>query len=148
MQRRSFIGGSASVVMAAAAFEAGAAAPPPADPAAFAARRRFVDTRFGRIACVERGKGPLALFLHAWPLNSYEWRGVLGPLSDVRRCVAPDFMGLGYTEVAQGQEITPQTQAEMLAGLMQALGAERADLVANASGGLVAQVFAARYPGK
>ncbi|HET6969888.1 MAG TPA: alpha/beta hydrolase, partial [Phenylobacterium sp.] len=108
--------------------------------------RRFADTPFGRIAYVARGHGPLALFLHAWPLNSYQWRGALTRLSDTRRCVAPDFMALGYTEVAPAQEITPATQADMLAAFMDALGERRADLVANDSGGLVAQMFAARHP--
>jgi pimeloyl-ACP methyl ester carboxylesterase len=69
-------------------------------------------------------------------------------LADVRRCVALDVMGLGYSEVREGQEITPAAQADMLAAFMDALGAKRADLVANDSGGLVAQLFAARHGGR
>src|SRR5215472_8448158 len=60
--------------------------------------RRFAATRFGRIAYVERGTGPVALFLHGFPLNSFQWRGVIRQLSGERRCVAPDAMGLGCTE--------------------------------------------------
>ncbi|HXC09826.1 MAG TPA: hypothetical protein VNV61_12930 [Steroidobacteraceae bacterium] len=43
--------------------------------------RRFVATRFGRIAYVERGTGPVALFLHGFPLSSFQWRGVIEQLS-------------------------------------------------------------------
>jgi haloalkane dehalogenase len=39
--------------------------------------RRFVATRFGQIAYVERGTGPVALFLHGFPLSSFQWRGVI-----------------------------------------------------------------------
>jgi pimeloyl-ACP methyl ester carboxylesterase len=150
MHRRHLIAGAAGLAAAALLApptDAGAAPVAGLDsPADFAAQRRFAATPFGRIAYVERGKGPLALFLHAWPLNGYQWRGALTRLSDARRCVAPDVMGLGYTEVAAGQEITPATQADMLAALMDVLGERRADFVANDSGGLVAQMFAARHP--
>ncbi len=74
------------------------------DAKAFHASRRFLQTSFGRIAYIERGTGDVALFLHGFPLNSFQWRGALDRLSSHRRCIAPDFMGLGYTEVAEGTE--------------------------------------------
>jgi haloalkane dehalogenase len=40
----------------------------------FERTRRFVDTEFGRIAYVERGKGPAALFVHGALLNGFQWR--------------------------------------------------------------------------
>jgi pimeloyl-ACP methyl ester carboxylesterase len=68
------------------------------DVPAFHASRRFAKTHFGRIAYIERSAGPVALFMHGLPLNGYQWRGALERLSSQRRCIAPDFMGLGYTE--------------------------------------------------
>jgi pimeloyl-ACP methyl ester carboxylesterase len=62
------------------------------------------------------------------------------------RCIAPDFLGLGYTHVADGQSVAPATQADMLAAFMDALGIDRADIVANDSGGAVAQLLATRHP--
>ncbi|WP_246193072.1 alpha/beta fold hydrolase [Pseudoxanthomonas yeongjuensis] len=116
------------------------------DAAAFHAARKFVATPFGRIAMVERGTGDAALFLHGFPLNGFQWRGALERLSPHRRCIAPDFLGLGYTEVAAGQDVAPAAQVGMLAALMDELSIDRADLVANDSGGAVAQLFLARYP--
>jgi pimeloyl-ACP methyl ester carboxylesterase len=55
-------------------------------------------------------------------------------------------MSMGYTEAHEGQQINPDTQAEMLAALLDALRLSAVDLVANDSGGLVAQVFVAKYP--
>lgn len=115
------------------------------DAAAFRAARRTAKTPFGEIAYVERGRGDAALFLHGFPLNGFQWRGAIDRLSAQRRCVAPDFMGLGYTDVATGQSVTPDAQVAMLVALLDALGIARADFVANDSGGAVAQLFAIRH---
>jgi len=121
---------------------------PPASLSAaeFHATRRFAATPFGRIAYMERGSGEAALFLHGFPLNSFQWRGVLGPLSALRRCIAPDFLGLGYTEPAPGQDVGPDAQVAMLIALLDKLAVGKVDLVANDSGGAVAQLFMTRYP--
>src|ERR1700736_4818855 len=73
--------------------------------------RRFAQTTFGRIAYIDRGTGPAALFLHGFPLSSFQWRGAIDRLSAQRRCLAPDSMGLGHTEVAGGQSVAPSAQA-------------------------------------
>ena len=114
--------------------------------ATFHASRRFAETSFGDIAYVERGTGDVALFLHGFPLNGFQWRGSLDRLSAYRRCVAPDFMGLGYTRVAPDQSVTPSAQTSMLAAFLDALSIRRVDLVANDSGGAIAQLFVTRYP--
>ena len=93
--------------------------------------RRFVATRFGRIAYVERGKGSVALFLHGFPLSSFQWRGVIEQLSGECRCIAPDAMGLGYTEVAPKQSLTPGAQADMLIAFLESLAIERVNLIGN-----------------
>jgi pimeloyl-ACP methyl ester carboxylesterase len=118
----------------------------PIDAAKFHAMRRFVKTDFGRIAYVERGKGQAALFLHGFPLNGFQWRGALERLSAHRRCIAPDFLALGYTEVAQGQSVAPGAQADMIATLLDSLSVSTVDIVANDSGGAVAQIFMTKHP--
>lgn len=152
MHRRAFLqfttGLIASGVMAAYAPRTGAKARAEAgmDEKRFHASRRFVQTSFGRIAYVERGSGEAALFLHGFPLNSFQWRGALERLSPYRRCIAPDFLGLGYTEVADGQSVAPDAQVAMLIALLDALGVARVDLVGSDSGGAVAQLFVTRHP--
>jgi pimeloyl-ACP methyl ester carboxylesterase len=118
------------------------------DAAAFHASRRFVATPFGRIAYVERGGGPAALFLHGFPLNGFQWRGALERLALHRRCLAPDFMGLGYTDATELQDLSPQAQADMLAAFLDGLSIAAVDLVANDSGGMIAQLFAAKHPAR
>jgi haloalkane dehalogenase len=108
--------------------------------------RRFANLPMSRVAYVEHGRGPEALFVHGYPLNGYQWRGALERLDAHRRCIAPDVMSLGFTETPQGQPITPHSQVEMLAALLDSLHIDSVDLVANDSGGLVSQVFVAKYP--
>ena len=113
---------------------------------AWTSRRRHVRTRAGRIAYVESGKGEAALFLHGFPLNGFQWRGALERLSGLRRCIAPDLLGLGFTEVAQGQSVAPAAQVGMLVELLDGLKIGSIDLVANDSGGAVAQLFLVAHP--
>ena len=107
--------------------------------------RRFADLPMGRIAYVERGKGPVALFLHGFPLNGYQWRGALERLSPYRRCITADFMGLGYTEAPADADLSLPAQVDMLVALLDHLKINEVDLVANDSGGLIAQLFVARH---
>ncbi len=113
----------------------------------FASSRKFVETTHGRIAYVERGSGPVALFIHGAVLNGYQWRHQLSGLADLRRVIALDTMGMGHTQVRPGQPLALSNQAEMFRAFLDALGVTQVDLVGNDSGGGAAQVFAARYPG-
>ncbi|MFZ6769658.1 alpha/beta fold hydrolase [Undibacterium sp. Di26W] len=116
------------------------------DAAAFGAMRRFASLPFGKIAYVERGHGDTALFLHGAPLNSFQWRGAIDRLSPYRHCIAPDFMGLGYTQVPAQQSLTADAQLGMLISLLDHLKAGKVDIVTSDSGGAVAQLFAVRHP--
>ncbi|MDB4914759.1 MAG: alpha/beta hydrolase fold protein [Gemmatimonadetes bacterium] len=119
---------------------------PAIDAATFHGMRRFADLSVGRVAYVERGTGDVALFMHGYPLNGFQWRGALERLSPYRRCIAADFMGLGYSEIPAGQSLTPEAQADMLAALLDHLSITRVDVVGNDSGGAIAQIFVARHP--
>lgn len=145
MDRRKFLR-AAAVVVAAGSFGIGPASADGLRAAEWTAARKFAKTPFGDIAYVERGVGRAALFLHGFPLNGFQWRGALPRLSPYRRCIAPDFMALGYTQVADGQSVAPDAQVAMLVSLLDTLGIDDVDLVANDSGGAVAQLFLVRHP--
>jgi haloalkane dehalogenase len=112
----------------------------------FHSTRQFTSTPFGRIAHVERGTGPVALFVHGLPLCGFQWRETIDDLSAVRRCMAPDLMGLGYSEIKPGQDISFESQARMLAAFLDARDIGQVDLVGNDTGGGVSQIFAALNP--
>jgi haloalkane dehalogenase len=153
MNRRYFLG-LAGTAVATAAFArraghdktASTAVAAPLDAAHFHASRRYVKTAFGTIAYVERGRGDAALFLHGFPLNSFQWRGALERLSPYRRCIAPDFLAMGYTQVAEGQDVGPDAQVAMLVAFLDTLGIIDVDVIASDSGGAVAQLLLVRHP--
>jgi pimeloyl-ACP methyl ester carboxylesterase len=108
--------------------------------------RKSVETASGRISYVEQGSGPVALFVHGVLLNGYLWRHQLEELGSLRRCIAPDLLAHGHTEIAQDQDVSVTANAHMLAQFLDALGIEQVDLVGNDSGGGICQIFAALYP--
>ena len=61
--------------------------------------RQRIETPSGRIAYREQGTGPVALFVHGVLLNGHLWRHQLAELSDIRRCLAPDLLAHGDTEI-------------------------------------------------
>src|SRR5690606_39582561 len=58
----------------------------------------------------------------------------------------PDFLGMGHSEVASGQGCEPEAQVAMLLELLDALSLPKVDVVANDSGGAVAQLLVALHP--
>ena len=111
---------------------------------------KTVRTLSGVIAYAEQGRDegqhPVALFVHGVLLNKHLWRHQLAHLSDIRRCLAPDLLAHGGTEVAPGGDVSVTANAKMLAQFLDALKIEQVDLVGNDSGGGIAQIFAALYP--
>lgn len=107
---------------------------------------QYAQTPSGRIAYVEQGEGPVALFVHGVLLNGHLWRHQLAGLADVRRCIAPDLLAHGATEIDAAQDVSVTANARMLREFLDALGIDSVDLVGNDSGGGIAQIFAATYP--
>lgn len=107
---------------------------------------KTVATPAGEIAYVEAGDGPVALFVHGVFLNSRLWRDVIEGVADTRRCIAVDLPGHGRTGPLDAFDYSLTALARVLEDVCEALGLEQVDLVANDTGGAVAQVFAATHP--
>jgi pimeloyl-ACP methyl ester carboxylesterase len=108
--------------------------------------RAHVSTPVGEVAYSDRGDGPPALFVHGVFLNGHLWRHVVDRVSDLRRCIAVDLLAHGATRIADDQDVSFDAQAAMLEGVCDGLQLAQVDLVANDSGGGIAQIFAARHP--
>ncbi len=107
---------------------------------------RSVQTPSGRIAYVEAGSGPVALFVHGVLLNKHLWRRQLAGLSDIRHCIAIDLLAHGDTEIDPAQDVSVTTNANMLREVLDALEIDQVDVVGNDSGGGISQIFAALHP--
>ncbi|MER6575948.1 alpha/beta hydrolase [Nonomuraea sp. NPDC001023] len=98
------------------------------------------------ITYVDVGRGPVTLFVHGVGTSSYLWRNVIAELRDERRCVALDLPAHGGSEPRD--DLSIPALAEAVEELCAGLGLDEVDLVANDTGGAVAQVFAVRHPGR
>ena len=107
---------------------------------------RTVPTRSGEMACVDVGEGRVALFVHGIATSGHLWRNVIGELEGERRCIAIDLPLHGATPPRDDYSLP--ALAESIEDFCDALGLTGVDLIANDTGGAVAQVFAARHPGR
>jgi pimeloyl-ACP methyl ester carboxylesterase len=108
-----------------------------------------VNTASGRIGYTEQGSGPVALFVHGVLMNKHLWRHQLAGLADMRRGIALDLLAHGDTEIDPAQDVSVTANAAMITEFLDALGIDKVDLIGNDSGGGgVAQIFAAKNPGR
>ena len=118
------------------------------------AHRHTAATRSAEISYIDIGTGPVALFVHGIATNAYLWRNVIDALigqrstqhPGQRRCIAVDLPLHGRSPVTDGQDLSIAALAAGLGEFCDALGLTGIDLVANDTGGAIAQIFAARHP--
>jgi pimeloyl-ACP methyl ester carboxylesterase len=92
------------------------------------------------------GQGPPVLLLHGMGGSLANFPRTIELLSRSRRVVALDLAGFGLSDRPRDADLTPQGQARLVRGLMQALGIEQADVIGHSLGGAIALHLAARYP--
>ncbi|HEX9065882.1 MAG TPA: alpha/beta hydrolase [Streptosporangiaceae bacterium] len=103
----------------------------------------------GRASYIDTGgPGRPVLFIHGLGTSAYLWRHVIGELAGRRRCVAVDLPLHGGTPAASDQDFSLPGLAAFVAGCCDALDLADIDVVANDTGGAVAQVFAAGNPAR
>jgi pimeloyl-ACP methyl ester carboxylesterase len=97
---------------------------------------------------VEAGEGPLVVLLHGFPEFWYGWRRQIPALAAAGyRVVAPDMRGYNLSDRPAGwREYDANLLAGDIAGLVKALGEERAQIVGHDWGAAVAYVLAMRHP--
>ena len=109
--------------------------------------RGQVHIRSGPASYIDTGgPGRAALFVHGVGTSSYLWRHVIGQLDGQHRCVAVDLPLHGETPAVADQDFSLPGLARFVADFCDALELTDVDLVANDTGGAIAQVFAAGNP--
>jgi pimeloyl-ACP methyl ester carboxylesterase len=93
----------------------------------------------------EAGDGEPVIFLHGIGSGSAGWTAQLDHFGKRWRAIAWDAPGYGGSGDLEGETPGTAAYADALAGLMDALGIERAHLVGNSLGSLFAGAFARRY---
>ena len=108
--------------------------------------RQLADTKSGPVGYIDVGSGRPALFVHGVGTSGLLWRNVIGALKDERRCIALDLPLHGQTPVHRGQDLSLTGLAKVVEDFCAALDLTGVDLVANDTGGAVAQIVAAHQP--
>jgi pimeloyl-ACP methyl ester carboxylesterase len=120
------------------------------DLATFEARRRTVSTRRGDVSYLEFGpdgsEGQAAVLVHGVGTNALLWRNVLTGLAPEDRAVALDLPLHGHTPAPPDGDLSLAALADTVVAFCEALDLSGVDLVANDTGGAVAQIVAARHP--
>ncbi|TVS87795.1 alpha/beta fold hydrolase [Mycobacterium helveticum] len=116
------------------------------DIATLETHRHHVTAPSGPISFLDVGQGRTAVFIHGVITNSMLWRHVVGAVaSEQRRCIAVDLPGHGHTPPAtRDADVSLAGLAQRVIDLCDHLNLQQVDLVANDTGGAVAQIAAAR----
>ena len=113
----------------------GTAVPAWLDRTAYPFTPRWADLPSGRMHYVDEGRGETLLFVHGTPTWSFEFRHLIGPLSQHYRCVAPDHLGFGLSDRPATAVYTPEAHAARLEAFVAHLGLDRVTLVVHDFGG-------------
>jgi pimeloyl-ACP methyl ester carboxylesterase len=115
--------------------------------ATFDAGRRTLSTDKGPISYVDIGQGRrTALFVHGVGTSGYLWRHVMEELQAESRCLALDLPLHGKTPARPAESFSITALAQVVEDFCAGLDIDDIDLVANDTGGAVAQVFAVHNP--
>lgn len=90
------------------------------------------------------------ILLHGFGASLFSWREVTEPLAQFGTVIAYDRPAFGLTERPMAWEgenpYSQEAQVELVIGLMDALGVEKATLVGNSAGGTVSMLTYLKYP--
>lgn len=112
-------------------------------PAAF--RTEAVQTNGTTLHVRVGGHGPAVVLLHGYGETGDMWAPLAAELARDHTVVVPDLRGMGLSARPEGG-YDKKTQGQDVAGLLDALGIERTDLVTHDIGNMVGYAFAAQHP--
>jgi pimeloyl-ACP methyl ester carboxylesterase len=91
------------------------------------------------------GKGPAVILLHGYGETGDMWAPLAADLARDHTVIVPDLRGLGLSSKPV-TGYTKKLQAGDVAGVLDALGVKKADLITHDIGNMVGYSFAAQYP--
>jgi pimeloyl-ACP methyl ester carboxylesterase len=109
--------------------------------------RHRVDLPAGPISYREAGEGPAVVFIHGYLVDGRLWDGVAERLAATHRVIVPDWpMGSHREAMKPDADLTPPGAARIVHDFLAELGLEDVTVVANDTGGAIAQILVTRHP--
>jgi pimeloyl-ACP methyl ester carboxylesterase len=98
----------------------------------------------GAISYRQQGEGPTLVFVHGLLVDGRLWQRLAPKLAGQCRCVVADWpLGAHRTPLAPGSDRSPRGIAHLIADFLEALDLQQVTILANDTGGAIAQILAA-----
>lgn len=101
----------------------------------------------GTIRYRDSGQGRPVVFVHGLLVDGLLWRKVTPTLEGEFRCIVPDWpLGSHRIPLAESADRSPRGMAHLIADFLEAMELEEVTLVANDTGGAIAQLLVTERP--
>jgi pimeloyl-ACP methyl ester carboxylesterase len=101
----------------------------------------------GTVRYRDSGEGKPLVFVHGLLVDGLLWRKVTPSLEGEFRCIVPDWpLGSHRIPLAESADRSPRGMAHLIAGFLEAMELEGVTLVANDTGGAIAQLLVTERP--
>jgi pimeloyl-ACP methyl ester carboxylesterase len=108
---------------------------------------REVQLSAGTVRYRDQGQGPAVVFVHGLGVDGSLWRKVVPGLEGSLRCLVPDWpIGSHTIAMKPDADMTPRGVARLIAEFLEALDLRDVTLVANDTGGALAQLVVTQDP--
>ncbi len=111
---------------------------------AWKSKGRSFDYLGWEIFYIIEGSGPYLLLVHGYPFNSYDWVKLWPELTAHFTVIAPDMLGMGFSDKPERYDYTVHDHADMHEALLAHLGVRRCRIMAHDLGVSVVQEMLAR----
>jgi pimeloyl-ACP methyl ester carboxylesterase len=111
---------------------------------AWRAKGRSFDYLGWEVFYIIEGSGPCLLLVHGYPFSSFDWVKLWPELTARFTVVAPDMLGLGFSDKPDRYDYTVQGHADMHEALLAHLGIQRCRMIGHDIGVSVIQEMLAR----
>ena len=91
------------------------------------------------------GSGPLLLLIHGYPFNTWDWAPIWPTLTERFTVIAPDMLGMGFSDKPGVYEYSVPDHADMHEALLAHLGVTACHILAHDIGDSVGQEMLARH---
>ena len=97
-----------------------------------------------RVFFIREGAGPNLLLVHGYPFNSCDWSEIWPELTSRFTVIAPDMLGMGFSDKPVAYEYSVHDHADMHEALLAELGVDGCHVLSHDVGDSVAQEMLAR----
>jgi pimeloyl-ACP methyl ester carboxylesterase len=91
------------------------------------------------------GTGPPLLLIHGYPFNTWDWAPIWPTLTERFTVIAPDMLGMGFSDKPGAYEYSVPDHADMHEALLAHLGVTSCHILAHDIGDSVGQEMLARH---